>query len=163
MVTKEIVDYVGQWEEIVDVPVLSRSLDTELGDRVLQVLEQIVEVLKVLPEQIASQLKGWGYDERISERLGEQTVDLPVPQVIESVEMQLECVAEQITDLPVPQILGERVQNRTLEQVMDSPAPQLMEAVVEVTPQERVQERLQNPFPEQIVGCPCASAHGGRP
>ena len=47
-----------------------------------------------------------GYDERISERLGEQTVDLPVPQVIESVEMQLECVAEQITDLPVSTIFG---------------------------------------------------------
>ena len=30
-------------------------------------------------------------------------------QVIESVEMQLECVAEQIADLPVPQILEERV------------------------------------------------------
>ena len=79
VVTKEIVDYAGQWEEIVDVPVPSRSLDTELGDRVLQVLEQIVEVLKVLPEQIASQLKGWGYDERISERFGEQTVGLARP------------------------------------------------------------------------------------
>ena len=78
VVTKEIVDYVGHWEEIVDVPVLLRSLDTELGDRVVQVLEHTVEVLKVLPEQIASQLKGWIYDERISERLGEQTVDLPV-------------------------------------------------------------------------------------
>ena len=74
MVTKEIVDYVGHWEEIVDVPVLLRSLDTELGDLVLQVLEQIVEVLKVIPERIASQLKGWSCDERISERLGEQTV-----------------------------------------------------------------------------------------
>ena len=82
-VTEEIVDFVGQWEKIVDAPVLLRSLDVELGDRVLQVLEQIVEVLKVLPEQIASELKGWGYEERISERSGEQqTVDLPVPQVI---------------------------------------------------------------------------------
>ena len=59
-VTEEIVDFVGQWEKIVDAPVLLRSLDAELGDRVLQVLEQIVEVLKVLPEQIASQLKGVG-------------------------------------------------------------------------------------------------------
>ena len=46
VVTKEIVDYVGQWEEVVDVPVLLRSLGTELGDRVLQVLEQIAEVLE---------------------------------------------------------------------------------------------------------------------
>ena len=122
-VTEEIVAFVGQWEKIVDAPVLLRSLDAELGDRVLQVLEQIVEVLKVLPEQIASQLKGWGYEERISERSGEQTVDLPVPQVIESVEMHLKCVAEQITDLPVPQILGERVQNGTPEQTMVFPVP----------------------------------------
>ena len=50
VVTEEIVDFVGQWEKIVDVPVLLRSLDAEL---------QIVEVLMVLPEQIASQLKGW--------------------------------------------------------------------------------------------------------
>ena len=57
-VTEEIVDCVGQWEKIVDAPVLLRSLDAELGDRFLQVLEQIVKVLKVLPEQIASQLKG---------------------------------------------------------------------------------------------------------
>ena len=108
-VTEEIVDYVGQWEKIVDAPVLLRSLDAELGDRFLQVLEQIVEVLEVLPEEIASQLKGWGSEERISERSGEQTVDLSVPQVMESVEMQLECVAEQITEFPVPQFLEERV------------------------------------------------------
>ena len=39
-VTEEIVDFVGQWEKIVDAPVLLRSLDAELGDRFLQVLEQ---------------------------------------------------------------------------------------------------------------------------
>ena len=55
----------GQWEKIVDAPVLLRSLDAELGDRFLQVLEQIVEVLEVLPEEIASQLKVWGSEERI--------------------------------------------------------------------------------------------------
>ena len=184
VVTKEIVDYVGQWEEIVDVPVLSRSLDTELGDRVLQVLEQIVEVLKVLPERIASQLKGWSYDERISERLGEQTVDLPVPQVMESVEMQLQCVTEQITDLfvgervqnctpeqtmvfPVPQFVEECVQNRTPEQIIvDFPVPQIMEIVEEcvqnrtheqivVSPMPQlVEECVQNRIPEQIVDFP---------
>ena len=126
----------------------------------------------MLPEQIASQLKGWGCEERISERSREQTVDLPVPQVIESVEMQLECGAEQITDLPVPQILGERVlnrtpehgipvpqiveervQNRTLEQTAEFPVPRVLEAVGAVlpsTPQERVLNRTQ----EQIVGVP---------
>ena len=129
-VTEEIVDFVGQWEKIVDAPVLLRSLDAELGDRVLQVLEQIVEVLKVLPEQIASQLKGLGYEEHISERSGEPTVDLPVPQVMESVEMQLECVVEQITDLPVSQFLGERVRNRTPEHGI--PVPQIVEERVQI-------------------------------
>ena len=68
MVTKEIVDYVGQWEKIVDAPVPLRSLDAELGDRFLLVLEQVVEVLKVLPEQIASQLEGLGVEECMSKR-----------------------------------------------------------------------------------------------
>ena len=131
-VTEEIVDCVGQWEKIVDAPVPLRCLDAELGDRFLQVLEQIVEVLKVLPEQIASHLKGWVYEERISERSGVQTVDLPVPQVMESVELQLECVAEQIVDLPVPQVQGdvlqhvpERVQNCVGEQIGAVPVPQI--------------------------------------
>ena len=116
-----------------------------------------------VPEQIASQHKGWGYDERISERLGEQTVDLPVPQVIESVEMQLECVAEQITDLPVPQILGERVQNRTPEQTMVFPVPQFVEEraqnrtpdlVVDVPVPQIVEECVQNRTQEQIADSP---------
>ena len=112
--------------------------------------EQIVEALKVLPEQIASQLKGWGSEECISERSWEQTVDLPVLQVMESVEMQLECVAEQITDLPVSQFLGERVQNRTLEQTTKFLVPQILEAVVEVVP-PTPQESVQNRVGEQIL------------
>ena len=40
---------------------------------------------------------------------------------------------------------------------MGVPVPQLMEAVVEVTPQESMQNRM----PEQIVGCPRASDHRG--
>ena len=84
-----------------------RRMEEDLDDRFLQVLEQIVEVLKVLPEQIASQLKGLGVEERISERSGVQTVDLPVPQVMESVEMQLDCVVEQIVADPVPQIMSD--------------------------------------------------------
>ena len=139
-VTEEIVDCVGQ------VPL--RSLVAELGDRFLQVLEQIVEVLKVLPEQIASQLKEWGYEERISERSGEQTVDLHVPQVMEPVEMQLECVAAQLTEFPVPQFLGERVQNHTPEQNMVFPVPQIVE------------ERVQNRTLEQTTDFLCLSSWG---
>ena len=132
-VSEEIFDCVGQWEKIMDAPVLLRGLDAELGDRFLQVLEQIIEVLKVLPEQIASQLKGWGYEDRISERSGVQTVDLPDPQVMES----------------VPHIVEERVQNRTLEQTTEFLVPQILEAVMEVVPsapQERVQNRTRKLF-----------------
>ena len=152
-VLEEIVDSVGQWEKNVDDPVPLRSLDAELGDRFLQVLEQIVEVLKVLPEQIASQLKGWVYEERISERSGVQTVDLPVPQVMESVELQLECVAEQFVDLPVPQILGdvlqhvpERVQNCVGEQIGTVPVPQIWD--------QFLGERVQNRTPEPTMEFP---------
>ena len=69
---------------------------------------------------------------------------------MESVEMQLECVAEQITDLPVPQFLGERVQDRTPEQTMEFPVPQILEAVMEVVP-FAPQESVQNLVEEQIV------------
>ena len=51
-----------QWENIV------RRLDDDRGFQILQVLEQIVEVLEVLPEEIASQFRRLGVEERISER-----------------------------------------------------------------------------------------------
>ena len=60
VVKKEVVNYVGHWEEIVDVPVPLRSMEDDLGDRFLQVMEQIVEVLKVLPEQIARVVQKYG-------------------------------------------------------------------------------------------------------
>ena len=44
----------------------------------------------------------------------------------------------------------ERVQNRTQEQIVDVPVPPLLEAVVEVTTQERVLNRTH----EQISGVP---------
>ena len=91
------VDFLGQCEKIV------RRLDDDRGFQILQVLEQTVEVLKVLPEKIVSQLWRLGVEERISERsvevieafpqerisgrTGEQTVDLPTLQVMESVEV----------------------------------------------------------------------------
>ena len=64
MVTEEIVDFVGQCEKIVDVPVLLRSLDAELGDRVLQVLEQIVEVLQLDVPQNSVHRPSGGYFSR---------------------------------------------------------------------------------------------------
>ena len=48
------------------------------------------------------------------------------------------------------------MENRFPEHIMDLPVPQLMEAVVEVTPQERVQNRTQ----EQIADTLCLSCEG---
>ena len=86
--------------------------------------------------------------------VGEQIVDVPVPQiqgdVVQHVPERVQSrTLEQITKFPVPQILEESVQNRTPEQIMDFPVPRIMEAVVEVvpsTPQERVLEQIMD-FP----------------
>ena len=66
------------------------------------------------------------FEECVQNRVPEQIMDSPVPQLMEAV---------------VEVIPQERVQNRTLKQIVGVPVPQLMEAVVEVTPQERVQNR----------------------
>ena len=119
----------------------------------LQALEQIVEVLKVLPEQIASQLRGLGLpvppatEERISRRRVEQFFDLPAPQVMECVEVFRalsqerisERSVEQFFDLRAPQVMvsvavfkavtQERISSRTVEQITDLPVPQVMECV----------------------------------
>ena len=52
--------------------------------------------------------------ERISERIAEQIVDVPTPQILEEIvevipvplERISERIAEQIVDVPTPQILG---------------------------------------------------------
>ena len=68
---------------------------------------------------------------------------------------------EQIMDSLVPQLMEavvevapqERVQNRTQEQIADIPVPQIMEAVVEVLP-STPQERVLNRTQEQIADTP---------
>ena len=102
---KEIVYYVGQWEKIVDVPVTLRRLDFDGGFQILHVLEQIVDVLKVCFHSRSPVNSGCGMpvppateeiiEERIAERSAEQTIDWSVPQVVESVEVQVSgCVVE---------------------------------------------------------------------
>ena len=98
---KEIVDYFGYWEEIVDVPVSLRKIEDDLGVRFLQVPEQILEVLNVLPEQIASRLKGLGAEERFC-------VDMPSRcswTASRSRSWQSLCRRSRRTSVPVPQIL----------------------------------------------------------
>jgi len=89
-------------EQVVDVPVP-------------QVVEEVIEVAKVIPQ------------ERVQQRTVEQVVDVPVPQIVEE-------ILEQVVDVPVPQVVEEvveiakvipqeRVQQRTVEQVVDVPVP----------------------------------------
>ena len=85
------------------------------------------------------------------ERIVEQIGGVLVPQILKGdVEgFQQNAVVEQIVGAPAPQTwepIGERVQNVFPEQIVGIPVPQLMEAVVEVTPQERVQ----NCFPSRF-------------
>ena len=102
-----------------------RSLNAELGDRVLQVLEQIVEVLKVLPQQIASQLKGWGYVERFSERFqGSRLSTCPSRKSLSLSRCSSGCVADEMV-FPVSQFVEELEQNRTPELVVDGSVPQI--------------------------------------
>ena len=113
-VKKEIVDYVGHWEEIVDVPVPLRRMEDDLGDRFLKVLEQIVEVLKVLPEQIARSFRSMG---------------VPVPPDTEEIidgarSLLVPQIRVQVDGLPVPQVTEE-----TVDGVQGVRVPQIREKV----------------------------------
>ena len=149
-VTEEIVDCVGQWEKIVDAPVLLRSLDAELGDRFLQDLEQIVEVLKVLPEQIASQLKGSG-GMRSACPSAQGSRLSTCPSAGHGVCRDAVGVRRGADDgIPCASVFGgARAESCVAEQIMEFPVPRIMEAAVEVvpsTPQERVQNRPRKLF-----------------
>ena len=85
-VTEEIVDFVGQWEKIVDAPVLLRSLDAELGDRVLLVLEQTA----AFPVPQIS-------EDRVPDRSPEQIMDFPVSQ-------NMEAYAGRVRDIPLERV-----------------------------------------------------------
>ena len=120
-----------------------------------QIMEAAVEVLHAPQECVQN-------------RTPEQIVDVPVPPILEAVEVYApqECVQkrtlERFVDVPVPQIIEaalevdapqECVQNHTLEQIVGEPVPSVMEADVEIeraTPQECVFNRT----PEQLVDEP---------
>ena len=72
--------------------------DSDVGDEV-----KIVEVIKEIPQ------------EQLAERLVEQIVDVPVPQIL-----------EQLVDVPVPQITEET------DEAVNVPLPQIQEQIVEV-------------------------------
>ena len=158
-----LAEFVGVWEQIVDVPV-PRTVEDDVGvvrstpqERVQnRVLEQIAEF--PVPQFL---------EERVQNRTLEQTVGSPVPQITEEIVERVQLVydspvlqimeaivenrfPELLDDVPVPQIAEAIVENRILEQTVGSPVPQLMEAVVEVVPQERVENRVL----VQTVGSP---------
>ena len=100
------------------------------------------------------------------ERVVEQIVGAPVPQILEGVdglqhvpqERVQNSAVEKIGGVPVPQIWEpimdgphlisrERVQNRTREQIVDVFVPQITEHGLHLVPQERDPNRT----PEQIV------------
>ena len=150
-----LAEFVGEWEQIVDVPVP-------------RIIEDDVDQIAGIPvPQITGNSLPFVPQERVQNRVAEQIVGIPVPQLMEAVvevtpqERVQNRMPVQIVDVPVPQITEnslpfvpqERVQNCTLEQIVGVPAPQLNEAPVDVvlsTPQERVQ----NCMPVQIVDVP---------
>ena len=76
-------------------------------------------------------------EEELHERIVEQNVDVPVPQIIVPVPLQEE------TDEVIKLFPAERVPERTVEQIVDMPAPQIQGQIVEVAeiiPQERIPE-----------------------
>ena len=96
-----------------------------------QILEEIVEVVKAV--KIVPQ-------ERISEGIGEQIVDMPVPQILEeAVERTSAWSCEQIVDAFVPHAVDElasQCQEETLERIQRTVDPvqqfQFQEETVEV-------------------------------
>ena len=119
-----LAEFVGVWEQIVDVPVL-RTMEDDVG------------VVRSTPQ------------ERVQNRVLEQIVGVLVPHTMEDglpvvpQERVLHRTQEQIVGVPVPQIVEERVQHRTQEQIADSLVPPIMEAVLPSAPQERVQNLTQ--------------------
>ena len=134
-----LAEFVGVWEQIVDVPVL-RTMEDDVG------------VVRFTPQ------------EHVQYRVPEQAVGVLVPLITEDglpivpQERVLNRVAEQISGVRVPQIIEdslpvvpqERVQNRTSEQIRGFLEPQVMEYGLPAVPQECVQNRT----PEQLVDVP---------
>ena len=65
-------------------------------------------------------------EDELHERIVEQNVDMPVPQITVPVPFQEEIV-EVIKHFP-----AERISERTIEQAVDAPVPQILEEHVEV-------------------------------
>ena len=124
----------------------------DLGDRFLQVLEQIVEVLKVLPEQIARSFRSIGVCCQTQIIDGVRGVDSVVPQISEEIVDRVQLVD---VGFPVPQIKEEmgsacRIVRRSmvslcLRSLRRSPVDIVLSAP---------QERAQNLVGELIVGVP---------
>ena len=129
-------------------------------------MEEIVEIIKVVLQ------------ERISERIREQIVDVHVPRVVAQVtgvpktssrDRSLQCTAEQSTDVPEPEMVKqlvevpetvsqERIQQRTVEQIVDAPVPQAVEELPMEVSKDFAHDRVQRRFAEQTIENPAISS-----
>ena len=154
----QLAEFVGVWEQIVDVPVL-RTMEDDVGVVRFTPQERVQnrthEQISPMPQLV---------EECVHNRTPEQIVDFPVPQIMEAAvdfllpspqERVQNCLSEQIVGFHVPQIVEECVQNRAQEQNADSTVPQFMEAAVE----NCVGEQISNSFVPQFMGADVEIMH----
>ena len=114
--------------------------------------------------------------ERISEKIYEQIMDVHASQIVEQVTEEPEissrdrtsqCTAEQIVDVPVPEMVKQlvevpqtisqdRIKQQTVKHIIDVPVPQAVEELVEVS-RGFFQDRVHQRFVEQIIEAPAIS------
>ena len=114
---KELVSRIqGLLDQIVDVPVpqVTGEIPVFVG-----VWEEIVDAIQLVPQEQV-------FEECVQNRVLEQTVGSPVPQITEEIVEKVQLVY----DSPVPQIMEEIVERVQLVDV-GSPVPQITEEIVE--------------------------------
>ena len=157
---KELVSRIqGLLDQIVDVPVpkVTGEIPVFVG-----VWEEIVDAIQLVPQEQV-------FEECVQNRVLEQIMDSPVPQLMEAVvevipqEQVQNRTLEQTVGFPVPQITEEIVENRFPEQFVDVPVRQIMEAIVvdrfpeqlvDVPVPQIMEAIVVDRFPEQIVDVP---------
>ena len=161
-----LAEFVGVWEQIVDVPVL-RTMEDDVGVVRFTPQERVqnrtpVQVMDFPVPQIIENSLPFAPQEHVQYRVPEQAVGVLVPLITEDGllgvpqervqnRMLVDTVGvlvPQITQDGLPIVPQERVLNRVVEQISGVPVPQIIEDSLPVVPQERVQNRTS----EQIMG-----------
>ena len=131
-----------------ELSIVMRSLGEKLTDSELQDMINEVDVDGIgtidVPEFLSlmsRRMKDTDTEEQISERIVEQIVDVPIPQI--TVEAVKHIRQEQVQGVPVPRFLDEageviqlspqeQILDCVIEQVVDTPVRQIREPSVEV-------------------------------